>query len=549
MRARLGSLRHFSTLLPLPASIPLPHLLSLLSRCSTFGHIAQTHAFMIARGLPGDNLFLAKFLHACSSLGFRDHALLAFDRAERPDVYLLNTMIRCLCQTHSAEHAVALFSRIQGAGLRPDTYSFPFLLKAVAHLGMLDLGREVHGQITRLGLDADVHVSTALVVMYSNCGEVNDARKLFDGFQHRDVVMWNAMMAGYVKVGDVDSARDVFEQMSERNVVSWTTVIAGFADAARSDEAITMFRRMQLEGGIEPDEVALLAVLSACANLGALDLGEWIHSFIGKHGLYKTIPLMNALIDMYAKSGNIHKALEVFEDMKQRSVVTWTTLMAGFASHGLGFEALELFHRMEREHVKPNDVTFLAVLSACSHVGLTDLGRWYFDHMYSKYMIKPRIQHYGCMIDLLGRAGCLREARDLVRRMPFEPNGAIWGALLAAARSHGDAELGELALRHLVEIEPHNSGNYILLSNIYAAHEMWDDVAKLRKMMKERGVMNVPGASSIEVDGAVHEFTSRDGSHPHFHRIYELLHEMSGHFKMIGYVPKHHSGILDFEEG
>ncbi|URE31551.1 PPR repeat [Musa troglodytarum] len=479
MRARLGYLRRFSSL-PLPASAPLPHLLSLLSRCSTFGHIAQAHAFMIARGLPGDNLLLAKFLHACSSLGFRGHALLAFDRAERPDVYLLNTMIRCLCRTDSAEHAMALFNRIQGAGLRPDTYSFPSVLKAVAHLGMLELGREVHGQITRFGLDADIHVSTALVVMYSDCGEVTDARKLFDGFQLRDVVMWNAMTAGYVKVGDVDSARHVFEQMPKRNVVSWTTVIAGFADATRSDEAITMFRRMQLEDGIEPDEVALLAVLSACANLGALDLGEWIHRFIGKRGLCKTIPLMNALIDMYAKSGNIHKALEVFEDMKQRSVVTWTTVIAGLASHGLG---------------------------------------------------------------------CLREARDLVRHMPFEPNGAIWGALLAAARSHGDAELGELALRRLVEIEPHNSGNYILLSNIYAAHEMWDDVARLRKMMKEKGVMNVPGASSIEVDGAVHEFTSRDGSHPYFDRIYGLLHEMSGHLKMIGYVPKHHSDVLDFEEG
>jgi pentatricopeptide repeat protein len=222
--------------------------------------------------------------------------------------------------------------------------------------------------------------------------------------------------------------------------------------------------------------------------------------------------------------------------MEQRSVVTWTTVIAGFALHGLGLEAVEMFRRMERENVAPNDITFLAILSACSHIGLTDLGRWYFKVMTSQHGIKPRVEHYGCMVDLLGRAGCLVEAQDLVKGMPFMANAAIWGALLAAARTHGDAELGEQALLHLIRLEPHNSGNYILLSNIYAEQERWDDVGKLRKAMKDGGLTNVPGASSVEIDGMVHEFTSRDGSHPCLHQICQVLCDITTDMKSVGYV-------------
>ncbi|XP_072983475.1 pentatricopeptide repeat-containing protein At5g56310 isoform X1 [Typha latifolia] len=528
---------------------PLHRLIPLLTQCSTFGHINQVHAFMLSRGLDMDNLLLSKYIHACSLLGFKDYAYLVFQRKEKPNIYLYNTMIRCLSQSDSAKDAIFLYNAIHVVGLRPDTYSFPFVLKAVAHLGVLELGRQVHSQVVRIGLGSDIHILTGLIYMYSSCGGINDARMLFDGVLHRDVVLWNVMITGYIKVGNLDDACVLFELMPERNVVSWTTVISGYAQMKRPDEAIAMFRRMQVEDSVEPDEIALLAVLSACADLGALDLGEWIHIFINKHGLYRTIPLMNALIDMYAKSGNIAKAFDVFKKMKHKSVITWTTMIAGFALHGLGMDALKMFQQMERENVEPNDVTFLGILSACSHIGLTDLGRWYFDRMRLWYKIKPKVEHYGCMVDLLGRAGCLKEAQALVQDMPFEANAVIWGALLAASRIYGEVDLGEQALINLIELEPHNSGNYILLSNIYAAQDRWDDVGKLRKVMKDRGVKNIPGASSIEVDGMVHEFTSRDGSHPCFKRMHKVLCNINRHLKTFGYAPKFCGGFLDFEEG
>lgn len=371
-----------------------------------------------------------------------------------------------------------------------------------------------------------------------------DAQKLFDGMCVRDVASWNAIIAGYVKAGDVDGARHLLERTPERNVISWTCVIAGYAQVDRPSDAISMFHRMQLDG-VEPDEVAMLAVLSACAGLGTLELGEWIHNYVDTHRLHKTVPLNNALIDMYAKSGNIGKAIEVFEKTKPKSVVTWTTIISGLALHGLGREALEIFARMERDQIKPNDVTFIAVLSACSHVGLVEMGRWYFNSMDSRYGIKPKIEHYGCMVDLLGRSGCLREAHELAMGMPYRANSAIWGSLLAASRMHGDVELAERSLQHLIMVEPHNSGNYTLLSNTYAAVGRWNESGMMRRVMRDSGVIKSPGGSSIELNYRVHEFIAGGRSHPESGRIYEVLSRIIVHLKIAGKMHRELSEMLE----
>ncbi|KAF8661594.1 hypothetical protein HU200_057016 [Digitaria exilis] len=505
--------------MPPPPPLPpaLHRVLSLLPRVASPRQLLQAHAFLLPRG------------------GHRHPRLLSA---------LLLASLR-LAPRHHHAHAAALLRRVHpSVSIRAAARLPPWLL------GGSLLAPQLHSLLLRAGLAAsDAHVSASLIQAYCACGRVSAARGVFDEMRERDVVAWNVMIAGYVKSGDLVSARELFDVMPERNVVSWTTVIGAYAQMKQPEEALEVFRRMQVEEGIEPDGVALLSVLSACGDLGAVDLGEWVHMFVVRRGLFQKIPLMNAIIDMYVKCGCIKKAVEVFEGMEEKSVVTWTTLIAGFALHGLGLQAVEMFCRMERENVVPNDVTFLALLSACSHVGLTDLGRWYFNVMVSQYGMKPRVEHYGCMVDILGRAGCLAEAQDLVQEMPFKANAAIWGALLSAARTHGHTGLGEQALLHLIELEPHNSGNYILLSNIYAEQERWNDVRELRKAMKERGLRNVPGASSIEIDGMVHEFTSRDGSHPILHRICKVLCEINTTMKSVGFAAVLHEVLHDMEEG
>lgn len=523
-------------------------LVTLLSqcKCADIKHLFAAHGFMIVRGLDQNNHLLSRFIDSCSSLGFSDYAYSIFTHKSKPDVYLYNTTIKALCQTDNPLNAVILYNKIQASALRPDNYSFPFVLKAVVKLSTIELGREIHCQTVGTGLDSDVHVVAALIQMYASCKCIYDARKVFDELSLRvwNVAVWNTMVAGYAKVGDLNNARALFELMTEKNVISWTTLIAGYAQMDQPNEAITLFRRMQVEN-VKPDEIAMLAALSACAQLGAVELGEWIHNYIEQYGLNTIVPLNNALIDMYAKSGKIGKALQVFENMKNKSVITWTTMIAGLALHGLGREALDMFSRMERARVKPNEITFIAILSACCHVGLVELGHRYFNIMKSRYGIEPKIEQYGCMIDLLGRAGYLQEAEKLLRRMPFEANAAIWGSLLAASNIYGDVELGECALQHLIKLEPHNSGNYAILCNIYAILGRWNESGKIRKVMRDMGVKKMPGCSYIEVSKRVHEFVAGDTSHPDFDRLYQILCKINGQIKFAEHLQNEFSGVLE----
>lgn len=536
-----------STATAIASASPSYHLFTLLKQCSSLKHLHQIHGFMLSRGLDQDNFLLCRFIEACSSLGFSYYCFSIFTHNTRPDIYLFNTIIKALSNTEFSRVSIRLYNRILASGLRFDSYSIPFVLKAVVRLLAIHVGRQIHCQAIRTGLLCDVHVVTALIQMYSSCGCIFYARQLFDRVRFRDVAFWNAMVAGYAKLGDISNARHLFDRMPERNVISWTAVISGYAQMNRPNEAIAMFRRMQLEE-VEPDEIVMLAALSACAQLGALELGEWIHNYIDKHGLSKIVPLNNALIDMYAKCGNIEKALELFKNMEHKSIITWTSMIDGLASHGLGREALEIFSCMERNRIKPNEVTLMAILSACKHVGWVEMGRWYFKNMGTKYGIYPKIEHYGCMIDLLGRAGFLREAQEMLEGMPFEANAPIWGSLLASARIHGVEELGERALQHLIKVEPHNSGNYALLSNIYATQRKWNEARIVRKVMRDTGIKKMPGGSCIEVNNKVHEFVAGDKSHHQSERIYEVLCKINLQSKIAMHVQMESVEMLEFNK-
>ncbi|KAF9605953.1 hypothetical protein IFM89_021279 [Coptis chinensis] len=394
----------------------------------------------------------------------------------------------------------------------------------------------------------DVVSWNTMINGYALVGSIEEAKRLFDEMPERNVVSWNSMLAGYVKCGDVEGAHGIFYKMPRRDVVSWNAMLACYAQSGKSNEAMELFNEMQ-GLGVKPTEATVVSLSSACGHLGALDQGASLHAYISEHKIGLTTIVGTALVDMYARCGSISLATEVFYSIELKDVLTWNTIITGMAMHGHAAEALRLFKEMQEAGVCPDDITFVAVLSACSHAGMVDEGRRFLACMSNLYGIDPKVEHYGCVIDLLSRAGLLVEAVELIERMPMEPNSSAWGALLGGCRIHGNIEVGELVGKHLVNIQPHHSGRYVLLSNIYAAAKRWDDARKVRKQMKTKGVTKVPGVSVIELNGNMHRFLSGDKSHPESYNIYRKWSEISAKLRgVLGYSPDTVQVLFDIEE-
>ncbi|KAM7474339.1 hypothetical protein LguiB_021582 [Lonicera macranthoides] len=383
--------------------------------------------------------------------------------------------------------------------------------------------------------------------MYSIYGNIIAAQKLFYGSYHLDQISWNSMISGYLKCGAVEKARSLFDSMPKKDIVSWSAMISGYTQHDRFSETLAMFQDMLLED-IRPDETTLVSVISACTQLTALDQGKWIHAFIKKNGLRVNIILGTTLIDMYMKCGCVDNALEVFYGMEEKGVSSWNALILGFAMNGMVERSLDMFSEMKTCDVVPNDITFVAVLSACRHMGLVDEGRQHFDSMVRTHKIEPNIKHYGCMVDLFGRAGLLKEAEELIRDMPMAPDVATWGALLGACKKHGDNEMGERVGRKLIELQPDHDGFHVLLSNIYASKGNWSDVHEIRGIMMQQGVVKTPGCSMIEANGVVHEFLAGDKSHTQTNEIEDMLNEMAKRLKLLGYSPDTNEVSFDIDD-
>ncbi|CAN6279860.1 unnamed protein product [Urochloa humidicola] len=365
-------------------------------------------------------------------------------------------------------------------------------------------------------------ISTCLARFYLASRLPRLALQLFDAMPVRSVVTYNTMISGLMRNGLVDAAFEVFDRMPEQDKVSWTALIDGCVKNGRHNEAIDCFRAMLLDG-VEPDYVTLIAAVSACAEVGALGLGMWVHRLVVRQELESNVRVANSLIDMYARCGQAELAAQVFGSMRKRTVVSWNSMIVGLAANGRCTNAIELFEEMRRQGFKPDAVTLTGVLSACSHAGLTDQGLRYYDLMITEHGVAPRMEHYGCVVDLLGRAGRLDEAMRVVETMPMRPNEVVLGALLAGCRMHGDLDTAEQLMQHLLELDPGGDANYVLLSNIYAAVGKWDGAGKIRSLMKARGLKKRPGYSAVEVDGDVHEFVSGDRSHPQAEEIGQML--------------------------
>lgn len=476
-----------------------------------------------------------------------DFARELFDEMPGRDVTSWNTIIAAYEQQGCGEEASRLFCQLICAGVRPNHFTFASVLSASAGLLDVEQGKQLHAYIIRIGFLSNMFVGSALVDTYAKCGSIDDAREVFDQMPVRDVLCWNTMIAGYSQYGNIEIAHLLFEKMPQRNEVSWNTMIAGFAQQGQAEEALGLFCQMR-EAGLKPDQYTLASVLSCWASLAALEHGRQGHGHIIRIGYEIKIPVQNALVAMYAKCGIIRDARRVFNKMPVRDVVSWNSLIDGCAQHGFGKEALQLFEQMQQIGLKPNHITFLVVLTACSHAGLVDEGRFYFDCMNRDRCITPTTAHYACMIDLLGRAGRLNEAEDFIRKMAVEPDGRVWAALLGACRIHGDIKLGIHAAECLLEWEPQASATYVLLSNIHAAAGQWDAVARVRKLMKDRGVKKKPGCSWIDVKNRVHAFRVEDRFHPQTTEIYAMLEKLTLQLKDAGYVPDTNFVLFDVDE-
>ncbi|KAF8725428.1 hypothetical protein HU200_019949 [Digitaria exilis] len=495
--------------------------------------VALKRGFLSQSALVGNALV---HLYA-SSMSFPD-ARKVFNEMPDRDVISWTTLVDGYARGGLPDEAWRVFCRmVASEGLWPNRVTLVAAASATGQMGLLDLGMTVRRCVAESGVGTSVNLENALVDMFGKCGCLASAKEVFDGMAAKDVYSWTSMVNACAKCGDLESALQLFEEMPWRNTISWSCMIAAYSQANQPEEAVGIFNDM-IATGVEPIDATLVSVLSACAQLGCLDLGSWLYeTYIVTHKVGLTVNLGNAFIDMFAKCGDVAAASRLFGDMKERNLVSWNSVIVAHASHGQSVEALHLFHQFKGTGLLPDEITYIGVLSACSHSGLVSEGQHHFKEMKVVYGIEPRAEHYACMIDLLGKVGLVEEAFEVARSMPIGADVAGWGALLNACRMHGNVEIGECAADKLAELDPSDSGIYVLMSQIYASKSKWDQVKMLRTVMRDRGVKKNPGCSSIEVDGKFHEFLAADVSHVHSEDIYASLKNIYIHLKAEGYIP------------
>lgn len=519
----------------------------LLDRCSNSEELKQIHTQLLKTGRILDPVPVSKLLALCTSPESGDlaYADKVFAGISKPNTYMWNTMIRGYSNGKNPIEALLLYIQMLYHSVPHNAYTFPFLLKACSSLSALEETQQIHAHIIKTGFNLEIYATNSLIHAYAKSSRIKSAHLLFNRVLHRDIVSWNSIIDGYMKSGCVEMAYEIFKIMPEKNIVSWTTMISGYVEAGLYREAMNLFHEMQVLG-IEPDKVALASIISACANLAELNQGIWIHAYIEKKKVQIDPILGCVLIDMYAKCGDFNEALEVFKKVDKKGVSVWTAMIDGLAIHGRGREALDLFHQMQKR-VKPNSITFTAILTACSHGGLINQGKSIFKSMKSLHNLNPSIEHYGCMVDLFGRAGFLEEAEELIEKMPMKPNAAIWGALLNACQLHRNIKIGKKFGTDLIEMDPSHGGRYIQLMNINALEGEWGEAVKVRHKMKERGVLKIPGLSLIRLNGITHEFIAGDVTHPRINEINRMCDQIMERLKQEGYDYKCKMGDLLLE--
>lgn len=470
------------------------NLLHMYCGCSSVWDARHLFDEMSERNIVSWNVMLNGY----SKAGLVDQARELFERIPTKDVVSWGTIIDAYVQVECLSEALLMYRAMSCTGLGPNDVMVVDLISSCGRLMAIGEGQQFHGIIVKAGFDCYDFIQATIINFYGACGIISLACMQFEVGIKDHLASWNALIAGYMRNEMVEQARELFNKMPERDVFSWSTMISGYTQSEEPKLALELFHEM-IASGVQPNEITMVSVFSAIATLGTLSIGRWGHEFLRKNSIPLNDNLSAALVDMYAKCGSINTALDVFYEIRDNvsTVSPWNAIICGLAMHGHAKLSLEIFSDLQRLRIKLNSITFIGVLSACCHAGLVGAGERYFKSMKNVYNMEPNIKHYGCMVDLLGRAGRLQEAEELIKKMPMKADIVIWGTLLAACRTHGNVEIGERAAESLVRLEPSHGAGRVLLSNIYADAGKWQEAFSIRRSMQIQGLKKSPGCSGV----------------------------------------------------
>ncbi|XP_062116930.1 putative pentatricopeptide repeat-containing protein At3g47840 [Humulus lupulus] len=458
---------------------------------SSLNHGKAIHTQAMKKGLS-ESSFVANSLSTMyNKCGKLDYGMHLFATMKTPDVVSWTTIITTYVQMGEEKNAIEAFKRMKDSSVSPNEYTFAAVISGCANLARVEYGEQLHCHVLRLGLVDYLSVTNSIVTMYSKSGCLTSASMMFEG-------------------------------MSRKDIVSWSTIIAGYCQGGYGEEAFEYLSWMRKDGP-KPNEFAFASLLSVCGSMAMLDQGKQLHAHVVSVGLEYTPIIQSSLINMYSKCGSVKEASELFDVMGQDDIVSWTAMINGYAEHGYSQEAIHLFEKIQKVGLKPDSVTFVGILAACSHAGFVDLGFHYFESMRKEYQITPSNEHYGCVIDLLCRAGRLSDAERMIRCMPFQHDDVVWSTLLRACRVHGDVDCGKRAAEEILKLDPNCAATHITLANIYAAKGKWREAAAIRMSLKSKGVIKEPGWSWVKVKDRVSAFVSGDWSHPQCEEINSVL--------------------------
>ncbi|KAF4368568.1 hypothetical protein F8388_018692 [Cannabis sativa] len=480
---------------------------SILRTCTAVGQLdlgEQIHTQVIKTGFQLNVYACSVLIDMYAKIGKLDTALEILRRLKEEDVVSWTAMIAGYTQHDMFSEALQLFVEMENRGIKPDNIGFASAITACAGIKSLAWGKQIHARSCISGYSDDISIQNSLVSLYARCGSIQEAYLAFEKNDSKDNISWNALISGFAQSGYCEEALQVFSEMNR--------------------------------AGVKANLFTFGSTVSAAANLANVKQGTQFHAMIIKTGYSSETEVSNVLITLYAKCGRIDDAQREFSEMPEKNEVSWNAMITGYSQHGLGIEALNLFEQMKQLGLTPNHVTFVGVLSACSHVGLVDKGLAYFDSMSKEYGLIPHPEHYVCVVDLLSRAGLLNEAKEFIEKMPIKPDAIVWRTLLSSCTVHKNAEIGEYAAHHLLELEPEDSATYVLLSNLYAIAKKWDFRDQTRRLMREKGVKKEPGRSWIEINNSFHAFFVGDRLHPLADKIYDFLAHLNTRAAEFGYV-------------